>query len=521
MSRTLVFGWDGVPYSLFKEAVEYDITPNLGDLYSVAASGPLEAVLPIVTPANWYSAFTGVYPWRHGITNFVVVDRRYGLRYMDIRLLKSEAIWDWIGGLGKRGVYVNIPVSTPAPEVSGVWVSDEEVYRDPTPHHVYPDELLDTVKRYGYKVGYPFLYMSPERLYRDILRVEKGKLDATSKLLDDVDWDIAVFIARSPDYLLHLFYGIEGYRDYIYGCLKMLDDWLGIVMSRHELSNVIIFSDHGHMVKPRFINLPGALEKGGFLVRRRSGRVRVRYMRRSRLVRWVWNNLPRGVRQYISRVILDKVVEIDSPAREMVSGIDWGRTKVFPNVNVGGLKINLKGVFSEGVVELSEASTLADEVRRFLLNLSDDEGPIFKDIIVNISEDPLQPDIYLEPRDDLWFKGAPTDDVIVENKALNMDPSSPLDVAGDKISYHIRTGFYLLHGKPFKKSVGVKLEMVDMAPTILAAMGVPIPGGLDGGVRKDILEIDVVDTIKELHAKESFRRRLGKKAKGVRRRLGR
>ncbi len=516
MNRVLVFGWDGVPPKLIQEAFEQDITPNLKELAGKGSYGTVSAVLPIVTPANWYSAFTGVYPWRHGIPNFVSVGRDYSLRYLDITMLKYEGIWDILGDAGYEGVYVNIPISTPAPSVKGAWVSDEEVYREPDEIHVHPNDILPVLKENGYMVGYPFLNNPPRVITKNIIEIEERKLKTFDKLLEITDWRIAIFVARSPDYLLHLFYGLDEYRGELYRCLEMLDKWLGRFINRFDELDVMVFSDHGHMKKDFLINMPALLEKLGYLRRRekKSG-LKLRFLRRNRLVRRIWSSLPRSWRQRISRDILDKVIEIDSPAREMLYGIIWDEAKVFPNVNVGGLKINGEGVFEKGFISKEEIMNLAKEIVDRLSQVEDDKGRFFKDIYIELSEDPLQPDIYLEPRDDLWFKGSSSKEVLIPNKAVIEDPDKPLNIADDKVSYHVKEGFYVFSGPSFKEASDVGIEMVDVAPTILAVLGISIPSDMDGRVRFELLSKQE----SSLDMRASLKRRLRSRARSLRRRF--
>lgn len=487
--RVLIFGWDGIPRSVIEEAVEKGYLKNLRRLIEDSVFGGIDAVLPIVTPANWYSAFTGVKTERHGIPNFVAIDRDYKLRYMSITDLKVSGLWNYIDSMGMKGIYVNIPISTPAPKVNGIWISDEEVLKDPKEYHVYPKEILYEISRYGYKVGYPFPSGYPRRFSREILDVENTKLETFHKLLVKYEWNLAIYIARSPDHLLHLFLDVPGYMDEVYHSIKLLDDWLGRFIEEFgDEASYIIFSDHGHKRKKGYINLVSILRKRGLLSIGSQGRLRAYWVRRNKLVRYIWGKLSPNLRRKISKNILDKFLEIDSPSRILTSLINWRETKVFPNVNVGGLKVNIAQDFVHGNVPKEEKKRLIENIANILSQLEINRDKMFKEVYLVDTNDPYIPDILLEPNDNYWFSASRSEEEVLPLDPPEIRDDKKIDINQNKISYHIREGFYLISGEGLKRGFGPKLFMPDITPITLYMLGLPIPTNLDGKLNPELFE---------------------------------
>ncbi len=516
--RILLLGWDGVPPSLIRELVESGNTPNLSEIFGEGRFGEVVAPLPIVTPASWYSAFTGVEPYRHGIPHFVVIDREYRLRYMSISDLRVEALWDVLGRHGVEGLYLNLPVSTPAPRISGLWIGGEQIYREVREDDVYPSELVKELRTLGYMVGYPNISTDPGSYVSGLLMAESRRLDVFTRLMDTHQWGLSIYIAYSPDIVLHAFYGMDGYQDHIYRCFEELDRWLGALLNRLEKGDILILmSDHGHGYKEGYVNLLALLRSMGLLATRRPKGLRMNWVRRVGLVRRIWWRLPDRMRRWIGRYVLGNIVVLDTPSRVSGASIDWNATKAFPQVDIGGIKMHRADIFPRGVLDREEAYELAVKIVEELRRVDFGGSPIFRDVVLNFNDDPLTPDIYLEPRDNLWFKSRIDDGLIIPNRPERYLSPTRIDVAGDRASYHVRNGFIITYGEDIEPGDAGVIRMVDVMPTLLHMMGLPIPTGLDGDVAESILTREAIN--RDVKYERSLRRDLRTRSRSLRRRL--
>ncbi len=518
--KILFFGWDGVPLKVVKTAIETGYTPNLRDVINMGGMDGLLAEPPIVTPANWYAALTGYRPTRHGLINFVVIDTEYNLRYMSIRDLRVEGVWDMLGRNGHRGLYMNIPISTPAPKVEGVWIAQEQEFVGPSkprPENVYPVEILEVLNEMGYRIGYPFYSGSPEDYYKRVMEVEEERLRAMYELMRRGDYTLHLYIAMTPDILLHMFMDDPSYMEYVYKCLSRLDEWLGRYMDHlGDEASYIIMSDHGHRRKDKLIDLITILADLGYLQTRRTRRIRATWLRRNSLVRRIWRALPQSVKKRLN-VGINRVFILESPAREMQTMVDWERTEIFPLVNVGGLKANLKGLFRKGSVEASEHEKLVDEVVEKLGSLEIDGIKIFKEVLSNPNPEPDIPDILLEPDDRLWFASRGTGKKLFKPSQPSLSQVDDLRAIRIAPSFHIREGFYAFGGKGFRKGLGGKLSIMDIAPLILYLANTPIPEDIDGRLPTNHIDSELLRNRKPRYS--SGKARLREKLIATRRKL--
>jgi len=492
--KVLLFGWDGVPPRVVETAIESGYTPNLAELASGGARGVLVAEPPIVTPPNWYAALTGYRPSRHGVTNFVVIDTDYGLRYMSIRDLRVEGVWDILGRHGYRGLYLNIPVSTPAPRVNGLWIGQEQEFAGPgrpREENIYPVDRLGEIVDMGYQIGYPFYSGRPRDYYRRVMGLEEDRLRAMHSLIRSGDYDLQLYIAMTPDILMHVFLDDPGYMEYVYKCLSTLDRWLGRFMDILGMeASYIIHSDHGQRRKEGLIDLLTLLEEMGYLRTRRSRRIRAQWLRRNRLVRSIWRRIPTGLRRRLDRGI-NRVFILESPARELQTMVDWGGTSIFPLVNVGGLKANLRGVFREGSVDPERHVKLMEEVAQRLREARHQGRKLFKEVVTSPNPDPHIPDILLEPDETLWFASRGTGSIVFKPSQPSLGEVDDLSAIRISPSFHIREGFYVFGGAGFKKG-GDRISIMDIAPTILYLIGAPIPRDMDGKLHINLISDDLL-----------------------------
>jgi predicted AlkP superfamily phosphohydrolase/phosphomutase len=182
--------------------------------------------------------------------------------------------------------------------------------------------------------------------------------------------------------------------------------------------------------------------------------------------------LPTGIRNILPR---------ESPAPD----IDWENTKVYgmgANINTAFF-INLKGDKPFGAVEKGEEyERLKEFLTRKIYVLKD---PISKEQIVE--EVYYREEIY---SGELTSK-AP--DIIFSLKEVPSDQDKSLK-RSLLFSNHRKKGILIARGPNIQQ--GIELQdaaIIDLAPTILFALGVPISKDMDGKVLKDIFKPSFLD----------------------------
>ena len=104
--RVLVVGIDAATWDVMMPLVEEGLLPNIKALMDNGAHGTLRSLEPIMSPIVWTSIATGVLPAKHGIGSF------YGTQ----ESLKYQRVWEVLAAAGKTiGIFEWLVTSPPAP----------------------------------------------------------------------------------------------------------------------------------------------------------------------------------------------------------------------------------------------------------------------------------------------------------------------------------------------------------------------------------------------------------------------
>ena len=112
--RLVVIGIDGGDWSVIDPLLEKEELPNLARLAETGVTGVLESIEPTFSPVVWSSIFSGKVPEKHGITGWNVAHAANR---------RAAMLWEMIGGAGLSSVVVNIPGTWPPMRVRGALVS--------------------------------------------------------------------------------------------------------------------------------------------------------------------------------------------------------------------------------------------------------------------------------------------------------------------------------------------------------------------------------------------------------------
>jgi predicted AlkP superfamily phosphohydrolase/phosphomutase len=155
----------------------------------------------------------------------------------------------------------------------------------------------------------------------------------------------------------------------------------------------------------------------------------------------------------------------------------------------GFLYVNLKGRNPCGIVEPAEYEGLRDELKaRFLAEEAvDPEGrriKVFRDVhkpeeIYGCAREgqPWMPDLMLMPHLPLAVVRK-----IRGNEPVRWLPYRKIE------GTHRPEGIVIATGPGVKRGAAIEMQMADCAPTVLAAMGCPVPADMDGRVCEGMFE---------------------------------
>jgi len=153
-TKVVVLGFDGVGWDTIDPLIEAGKLPLLARLKENAAWGPLETFKPTKSPVIWTSIATGKSMTKHGILDFVFMEKT------DIQVPYSNSerrepsIWQILDHFDRRSVVVNWFVTYPPDAIDGVMVSNRfrktlllpEDRRARMADSVHPPEYFETLQ---------------------------------------------------------------------------------------------------------------------------------------------------------------------------------------------------------------------------------------------------------------------------------------------------------------------------------------------------------------------------------------
>lgn len=498
--KLAILGIDGADPRNYKRWIEKGLLPTLGKLAAAGRLGVLESTYPPVTAPAWISLMTGESPGHHGIVGFAAPSSgEYARRVVNSSEITSPLVWEIASGHGSDCLVVNVPLTYPLRPLKGILVSGMLTPADAG--FTYPSEYETELKllQPDYKIDLAWQDYKNRGLdlVRDVKAITRAQKELCEKLLSSKPWEFFMVVFTGTDRIQHCLYEhvlrldddaacqsdvlTAAVRDYFVS----LDAWLGdLVEAAGPDVNFVVVSDHGFGPVERSIYFNKWLSEEGLLTltSKNAG---------SSLQKWkrVMNmfGIKRSTLTAAGRAIgLSKVVNARvEKLNPYVGGIEWGKTKVhyYPT---NGFFVNLKGRDLFGIVEPGEEyeAVRSDLVRR-LESLKDPltGGRLIP--FVKRREEVFRgprleslPDVFIEFFDrpfDAFMQDYDVPSVFVKNEWGN--------------GTHRRNGFFIASGPDFAKGPEVEgLEIFDVAPNVLHAMGYAIPKHMDGRFRADLFE---------------------------------
>jgi predicted AlkP superfamily phosphohydrolase/phosphomutase len=491
MSRVLLIGWDGADWRILDPMLEAGILPNLASLISRGARGTLLSTVPNHSWSAWPSFLTGMEPANHGV--YDIFERDYSTRrklpvtYLSIR---EATILSDLTAASVPTVMTNVPLTFPPPRIEGKLVAGGVLPKwRPFTH---PAELADELERA--QVPYPINGMSwttfrnrPEPFLEEALGLTEARIRANEHLLDTSDWRFAslVFVATdrvqhcltryvSPDHPEYGRSSKEALAGKIRDVYRLLDDGLGRLVGRAGDEDLVLFmSDHGFRGVTRALHMDRLLEHLGIL--------------RSAATKAVFGPMQWGKMRAVARKVYDLLGlhgRISLP-----QSVNWQKTVAYTAVRSTGegVSLNLAGREPDGIVEQGDYERVRQRVMDALGSFVDPATGARPIAAVLRREDVFSgkyveaaPDIVLEPAPLYSLTHATS--VVEEADWLSGD---------HRIEGVIAASGPTVQADAFDRPA----RLVDVAPTILAALGVAGSVKHDGQVLSSVVGTEVPGAI--------------------------
>jgi predicted AlkP superfamily phosphohydrolase/phosphomutase len=502
MTRLLFIGLDGGTDAVIRLADAK--LPNIARLRERGASATLRSTVPPITAAAWPSMMTGWNPGRHGMYDFrgLAIDRYTrlwgaghseafgdGHEFMTSRRWAGASLWDLAGEAGRRVGVLTVPMTYPAWEVNGDLVAGfplPDYGRNFTSPGTDADDLpplLEGADRLD--------SLDDAQLAALCARLIDGQIEVVRRWLDAGEHEVMVAVFQGTDFAQHRLWKYlerpgHPLREALLEMYRAIDRLVGEGLDALAGDGTVaIASDHGFGPHPRtcvhtdsvlasagLLSLPGGRAGAGHANRMLSAAPRAR-----RALRRLADRLPARARDWLAGQYTG------------ASRVDWSTTRAYRiplYAPAEGVVVNLCGRQEQGAVAPgAEYEAVRDEVIRVCEALRD---PATGRPVVQ----------WARRREDV-FTGDHVEDA--PDVVLLFDPAYkgsaglgdafapvPARLLEEYSGVHAMDGVFAVAGPGVRAGVDLGTrEIVDVMPTLLTLLGVPVPAGIDGRAMSEAL----------------------------------
>ncbi len=513
--KVFVLGIDGATWDLLGPLAESGDLPVLSRLMNRGASGTLHSVFPPLSPVAWTGIMTGKNSGKHGVFEFLeYAHNPLGGRVNSSRAIQAELVWEIAGRHGKATVAGGVPMSYPARKAPGFYLGDFLSPAD-APDFASDQAILAELER---AIG-PYRPWSTAvhdggneaGALADLTEFLDHHLKAVQFLMKRCPWDLFVFDLMATDRIQHeLWHAWEpthreamgrdlsairkGYVDF----WKKLDDGVGAIEAALPPdTTLLLISDHGFGPIEWYVNFNVWLLERGDIALQDSLYVRQKrwFYDRGATPQWFYNQMVKFgmAEQRVGRFrgkqtgIIERLAESAFLSKRHV---DWSRTRAYAQGNFGQIFINKKGRQPQGCVTPEDVRPLLDDLKAGLMAIPHPESgePLVEKVLEreDLYDGPqahLAPDLTVVLRD--WrYRTIGLHD-FTTNKLI----SPSFGPTGD----HRMEGVLIASGPAVLPGATLaEANLLDIAPTILHLLGVPVPGDMDGRVLAELFDPAVV-----------------------------
>jgi predicted AlkP superfamily phosphohydrolase/phosphomutase len=458
--KMVIIGLDGLNPDLVYQW--RDELSTLNKFMEEGIYGRIKSTVPPITPQAWSCVLCGKNPGHFGYWDFTYRDDySYGqpeLVNSEVRDERVESLYGILPRHGRKVAVINVPVTYPPPEIpNGFCVScfmTPSVEREFT----YPDFLKEEIKKIigeyiidASTSDMNFRQMDKQKVADRIYEMDKQRFDLTKYFIREKHCDFVFTVVMGTDRMPHLFYRYfdqnhknytyhKKYKDALRNHYKFCDENIGEILRLiDENTSIMIVSDHSVQSLDGRINLNEWLIQEG-------------YMR-----------LKKRPEQLIPLMQAD---------------IDWNETRAWATGFTGQLYLNIKGREPQGTIDPKNYDSILDELSEKIKDITDEEGKkletqVFKRKEIHSGEySRFGPDLFIYFDNCHWN----ISELIGYDSIYSYDTPKGPDDAG-----HGPHGFFALYGPGVRKAGEVSgADLLDVAPTALHLMGLPIPQDMEG-----------------------------------------
>jgi predicted AlkP superfamily phosphohydrolase/phosphomutase len=451
--RVMIIGLDCAAPKILFDDMRSEL-PVISGLMERGVWGELESCDPPITVPAWSCMMSSKDPGTLGFYGFRNrKDHSYdGMTFATNEKMKHDRVWDILSRDGRHVVVLGVPMTFPPRQVNGEMIS---CFLAPSieSRYTYPEELRDEIAQTvgEYMVDVPnFRTDEKERIMRDIKEMTRRRFALARHLRDTRDWDFLMMVEMGTDRLHHGFWRFydHDHPDYRPGThweeefrayYRSVDAEIGsMIEGLCDDTAVLVVSDHGAQSMVGGIQVNEWLQREGYL----------------RLTEQPDGVIPIGQ-----------------------ATIDWPNTRVWAD---GGyysrIFLNVRGREPEGTVDPADYEALRDELIAKLEALGDEQGNpigtrVFRPQDLYHEVNGVAPDLICYFGNLTWRSIGSLGDGRIQVRENDTGPDD---------ANHAKMGVYVMAGPGMPTTSPERATLFDIAPTVLTAMGYPVPADMQG-----------------------------------------
>lgn len=505
--KTLVIGLELGDGRLIQEWAREGHLPAFAALRRAGTFGWLESIAGVLHVAAWPSIYTGTSPGQHGVYfTFQPAPGLQGYQRFHQGLYGRPTFWRLLAQASVRCTVLDAPYTQVEDGFPGNQVIDWGTWAHYLGPTSTPASLLPDLRRAcgGYPLGLEandigFMPVRADDMHGRLLRAARAKTAAAIWLMRQSEWDLFFVVFDETHPAAHYCWSPANAADGDGGSLlrdvyQEIDRGIGaLVEEAGPDASVLVLS--GDAVGPNHTNchlLPEILSRLEVLASAETGRTMSEGGNNSRPskrdpIKAVRDLLPKDFRKALARRLPTRLRDILAQ-RVDTAAIDWSRTRAYclPTDLEGYIRINLEGREPEGVVRQgAEYEALCDELASALEELVQPATgqPAVRRVVRSDQAFAGPRRAYLPDLVVVWSPEAATGD-LASARIGTVSLPSPDPRPGT----HTAPGFVLARG-PGITSGGMlnRGDILDVAPTILARLGVTPPDHMEGKILPELI----------------------------------
>lgn len=452
--RLAIIGLDcATPQLVFDKWL--DALPNIKSLVEGGAHGKLRSTVPPITVPAWMSMMTSKDPGTLGFYGFRNrKDYSYdALYFANSQAVKEDTVWDILSRAGKKVILLGVPQTYPPKPVNGSMVT---CFLTPNAscQYTYPPELKReveaTVGEYKFDVD-NFRSDERDRILQDIYEMTEKRFKLARHFLKTKPWDFFMMVEMGIDRIHHGFWKFfdpehpkhepgNKYEGAILDYYRYVDGEVGKLLALFDdKTTVLVVSDHGAQKMDGGICINEWLIKEGYLALAEPP---------------------------------DGVIPIGKAKIDWSGSMAWGEGGYYSRIFM-----NVKGREPNGAVDPADYHRVRDELKEKLEGITDDKGRnigtvVFKPEEVYSRCNGVPPDLIVYFGNLSWRS--------VGSVGLNAIHTFDNDTGPDDAN-HAQHGIFIMAGPKIPGRCRLEnLDIKDVAPTVLSAMGLKAPHDMQG-----------------------------------------